>query len=153
MQQHETNPARDRHEHGSGVGQTGSRSRRGDGKGRRLAPALLGLLVAVAAGCASLPGGGAADDPFDPDAEEGNQFTLAVENNNFNDARIYTRWNGSRTRIGEVTGNSRRNFDLEIRSHDLRIEVDFIAGGDFVSRPFSPRAGETIRFRIPSSAR
>lgn len=81
------------------------------------------------------------------------EFVLHVDNHNFADARLYTRWNGDRRRIGTVRGNEQRNFTLDWDSRQLRIEVDFLAGGGFVSPSVLVNRGDTVVFRIPARAR
>jgi len=87
--------------------------------------------------------GGASDDTF----------TLAVENRNYNSARLFAHWNGQRQRIGSVGGNQTETFTLDWRTRDFRVEVDFLAGGGFISDPISVNRGDNLIFRIPARAR
>lgn len=125
-------------------------SRRGT-LGTRVAILTLGVLLAGStAGCSTggerLPGG----DPFEPWDAEAQVIILDIENRNTRQARIYARWNGLRTRVGEVRGMDESRLEVEYRDGTFRIEVDFTAGDGFVSPPYSVRPGEVIRFRIPS---
>jgi hypothetical protein len=81
--------------------------------------------------------------------EDTGRILLEVYNDNFQDARVFARWNGERQRLGMVTGNSSTRFEMRGRSGTLRIEVDFIAGGAFLSEPIQVGPGENLTFRIP----
>ncbi len=88
------------------------------------------------------------------DAERSETVRLTVTNQNFSDARIYARWNGERRRLGIVTGNRSETFTLDWRpGATLRIEVDFVAGGSFVSDGITSWPGDSWEFIIPSRVR
>lgn len=109
------------------------------------------LLLLTAAACGSLSGAGAG--AWDAGSAEGDDFALVVENQSFNEARIYSRWNGDRRRLGSVGGNQTRTFSLPWRASSLRVEVDFLAAGGFISDPVTVSPGDTVHFRIPPHAR
>ena len=121
--------------------------------GRRPLPillVLLGALVVAATSCgrfAREPSSG-----WDADQRGADQFVLQVENRNFADARLYARWNGDRRRIGVVGGNQSQNFTLDWDGRQLRVEVDFLAGGTIVSPSILVSRGDTIVFQIPPGA-
>lgn len=120
---------------------------------RRL-PTLLSVVVLVLAILpACLPLGRDSGSGWDLDDRGEERFTLRVENHNFLDARIYARWNGDRRRLGTVNGNQNRDFRLGWDGRPLRVEVDFVAGGGFVSQGITVNPGDVIHFRIPASAR
>lgn len=114
--------------------------------------AAVALATAVLPACSALGGGGVASgDPFEPwDAEDGDVVVLDIQNRNTREARIYAHWNGFRTRVGSVRGMDDAQLQTEHRHGNLRIEVDFIGAGDFISPPYSVRPGEVVRFRIPN---
>ncbi|TVP43849.1 MAG: hypothetical protein EA350_12915 [Gemmatimonadales bacterium] len=115
---------------------------------RAVAVPILGLvLLALLAGCGLREG--ATDDPFRGQERSGT-VTLEIRNDNFNDARIYTLWNGERQRIGTVTGISERSFDIDFRGGDLRVHVDFLAAGEFTSERILVSPGDTVSLVIPS---
>jgi len=99
------------------------------------------LLLALLVAC-GLPRG-PADDPF-RDQEQDGTITLEIRNDDANDARIYTMWNGQRRRIGTVTGFSERSFDIDFRVGDLRVHADFLAAGEFTSERIEASPGDTI---------
>lgn len=88
----------------------------------------------------------------DPDARLPEEVILEVENQNFLDARIHANWNGVRQRLGLVNGNTTQTFRLRGRDGILRVEVDFVAGGGFISDPLSVWRGDTVRLVIPPGA-
>jgi hypothetical protein len=112
--------------------------------GTRLPRLLLALaLVALVSAC------GAKEPAWGIRGEDSGRILLEVFNDNFQDARIFARWNGERQRLGLVTGNSSSRFEMRGRTGTLRIEVDFIAGGSFLSDPIQVGPGENLTFRIP----
>jgi hypothetical protein len=111
---------------------------------------LFGFLVVAATSC-----GPFAREPrsgWDIAQRGAEQFVLQVENRNFADARLYARWNGDRRRIGTVGGNQTEYFTLDWDGRQLRVEVDFLAGGSIVSPSILVSRGDTIVFQIPPRA-
>jgi len=108
---------------------------------------LLAGSILAASSCRAL--GTQPSSGFGPGDRQSNQFVLQVENQNFADARLYARWNGDRRRIGVVTGNRTEYFTLDWDSRQLRVEVDFLAGGSLVSPGILVSRGDTVVFQIP----
>lgn len=108
----------------------------------------LGLLLVILSGC-GLRGGGDDGDLFRSRDRSG-PVVLEVQNDNFNDARVYTLWNGERRRIGTVIGKTENRFEFAHRQGDLRIQVDFLAAGGFTTEPIMAWPGEVIHLVIPS---
>lgn len=141
-----------------GPGNAGHRKR--EARGRRDAFSFPGLravlalaLTLVTAGCASFAGGESRSG-WDVGGEGRETVSLRVSNQNFSDARVYALWNGERRRLGLVTGNSSQTFTMDWRpGATLRIEVDFVAGGSFVSEGISSWPGESWEFIIPARVR
>jgi hypothetical protein len=108
--------------------------------------ALCLLVLVVQAGCA-LRGEGVRTDPEADGLPE--PTFLEVENQNFRDARIYVIWEGVRTRVGMVVGNTTETFRFEKQQGQLlRVEVDFVAGGGFVTEEMQVWPGETASLVI-----
>jgi hypothetical protein len=116
-------------------------------------PARLFLLILTAglivAGCAQVFDRNDAD-LWDVASSGGSDITLAVQNDNYYDARIFVRWNGERQRLGLVTGLSSEVFTMTGRTGTMRLEVDFIATRNFISQPVTVGPGDHLTFRIPS---
>ncbi|TVR60496.1 MAG: hypothetical protein EA422_13790 [Gemmatimonadales bacterium] len=91
-------------------------------------------------------------DPFQGRDRSG-PMVLEVMNDNFNDARIYTLWNGNRRRIGTVIGKTQESFEIPVGHGDLRVQVDFIAAGSFITDPITVWPGEVVQLVIPSASR
>ncbi len=116
--------------------------------GPPLARALTAVLTfALLGGCASTAQD-TPDDPFSPSSRDG-PVRIEIQNDHFNDARIYADWNGTRRRVGLAIGNTVSTHEMEWMAHDLRIEVNLIAAGGFVTEPVVVWPGETIYLRIP----
>jgi hypothetical protein len=104
-----------------------------------------GLLALVVAGC----GGNSAGPGIIPDTPT----TLRVENQGFNDMRIYVYQGGQRVRVGTANGNQTSTFKLS-RSimhgiTSLRFEAVPIGGqGSTVSEQITVVPGEDITLRI-----
>lgn len=112
---------------------------------RLLAVAFATALVLASAACAprapvSVPFNGGGGDPM---------MRLTVDNQDFRDATIYVNWNGTRQRIGTVTGKTTETFTFEWRDYELRLEVDFLGGGEMkLGNRISVQPGEHIDFII-----
>lgn len=110
------------------------------------APAAL-LLLSALGGCAGQKGADAEAGPQSPA-----EVTIEVENQNFNDARIYLLLYGERTRLGQVPGHSTRTFSFALPPDDVRIEVSFIGGGGFVTEPMPVMLGDELVLQIQPDA-
>jgi hypothetical protein len=115
---------------------------------RRLAGTALCVLILLLQGGCALRGEGVRPDPETGGAPE--PTFLEVENQNFRDARIYVIWEGVRTRVGMVVGNTTETFRFEKQQGQLlRVEVIFIAGGGFTTDEMQVWPGEVARLVIP----
>ena len=111
---------------------------------RAAGSAVLALALAVA-GCAS-----GSRDVFDNSSREAQEAQLTAENQNFSDATIYAVWDaGNRQRLGMVTGGTSKTFQLDLRGGELRLQVDFIAGGNFTSDRIIVNPGDHVQVTIP----
>ena len=93
---------------------------------------------------------GRSDNPFAPTSRSG-PVSLQIQNDNFNDARIYVLWGGERRRIGTVIGKTSETFEFAWRPQDFRIHVDFLAAGGFTTEMFVVWPGEVVYLQIPPS--
>ena len=99
-------------------------------------------LAAVVAGCVS---GGGRSVPLFGEPEGKLLLQIQVQNNNFNDATLHAIWNGSRRRLGTVTGKSKATYTLEwTTSNPLQLEIDFLAGGVCTTQAITANPGETL---------
>ena len=116
---------------------------------RQLAGGLiLALLLTLETSCLSSRQS-EADNPLD--GRSGARFiALEIENDNFNDARIYVlSFSGSR-RIGMIIGGTAETFNFNWREDELRVRVDFIGAGGFTTGLILVSPGDVVYLRIPS---
>jgi len=110
---------------------------------QRSARTLGAVLVLVISACAPRATAG---DPFG-DGEP--TLLLTVDNQDFRDATIYTNWNGVRQRVGMVIGKTTQTFTLEWRDYEVRLEVDFVGGGEMkLGERIAVQPGEHLDFVI-----
>ena len=85
-------------------------------------------LLIVATACAP---SARAVDPFaapSPDREPGEErIVFTIDNRDYRDATVNAWWDGLRTRVGSVGGNSTQTFRVRWRGDRLYFELDFIA--------------------------
>ncbi|NIN72743.1 MAG: hypothetical protein GTO46_12635 [Gemmatimonadetes bacterium] len=105
------------------------------------------VLAAQLGGCAGRRG---ADGEAGPQSQA--DVTIEVENQNFHDARIYLLVFGRRTRLGHIAKHSTEIFTFGAEPDDIRIEVDFIGAGGFVTRPMRVSAGDQLKLLIQMHA-
>ena len=114
---------------------------------RSLSVALAGSLVLAAAACAVRT---AESSPFIDRGET--TILITVDNQDFRDATLYVNWNGTKQRVGTVTGKTTETFTTPWRDFQVRLEVDFLVGGDGygvpVTEPIAVSAGEHIDYII-----
>jgi len=106
-----------------------------------------GLLMILALALSACAGRRAAPSPF---LEGGDPTILiTVDNQDFRDATIFVNWNGVRQRVGMVTGKTTETLETPWRDYVVRLEVDFVGGGDMKVRDaISVQPGEHIDFVI-----
>ncbi|UCC83604.1 MAG: hypothetical protein JSW46_01340 [Gemmatimonadota bacterium] len=101
------------------------------------------VLAAQLGGCFGRKG---ADSEAGPQSQA--DVTIEVENQNFYDARIFLLVFGRRTLLGHIAGHSTEVFSFEAPPDDIRIEVDFIGAGGFVTRGMRVSAGDQLHLLI-----
>ena len=120
-------------------------------RGKRL---LIGLLSASA----TLSAATACSRPNEAagDLSPAESIGLTVTNQNFLDMDVYAVSEGLATRLGTVTGNTKRNFMLHpsMATRDLRIVATPIGGNGRASTgSVTVSPGQTIEFRIGPTLR
>jgi hypothetical protein len=104
-----------------------------------------GLLAVTMAGC----GGNQADTGIIPNQPT----TLRVDNQSFNDMRIYVIQGGQRIRVGTATGKNVSTFKLSksVITGTTTVKVEAVpigANGHSVSEEISVQPGEELELRI-----
>jgi hypothetical protein len=108
------------------------------------------LSVALFLGCG---GGGPLQDPLEPVEKFGSVVQLTVQNNDFKDAAVYARWSGfGRRRVGMVTGKTSDTFTFDWQADRIRIEAEFIAGGNFTTDEIEVSGGDHLDVVILSES-
>ncbi len=104
------------------------------------------LLAAwVASACA---GTAQPSNPFESRGSGAESVRVSVINNNFNEATLRALYRTER-RLGVVSGNGRKSFDLPWPGvNDLRIRIDILAGDSFTTNQVSVSPGETVFLTI-----
>ena len=80
------------------------------------------------------------------------EVTIEVENQDFNDARIYLVEFGRRTRLGTVPGNSTRVFRFHSVPQQVRFRIDFIGGGEFTTTGIEVSPGDELMLTVTAAA-
>ncbi len=73
---------------------------------------------------------------------------LTVDNRDYRDATIYANWNGVRRRVGMVIGKTSETFSTPWRNYEVRVEVDFVGGGEFRADEITAYPGDHLDFII-----
>ena len=111
--------------------------------------AALGSLAACSGSGRSTP------SPFDmPRGGTTTSLELLVDNQNFNNVRLEAESIRGREPIGRVSGNGRATFRLQWSGmQELRIRMDFLASGEYVSNSLTVRPGDRIELMIAPDPR
>ena len=112
---------------------------------RPAAAASVVALALLAVACAPrnaepVPFTGAGADPT---------MLLTVDNQDYRDATVYANWNGVNHRVGTVTGKTTETFTIAWRDYQVRLEVDFLGGGEMkLGDLIAVQPGEHLDFVI-----
>ena len=106
--------------------------------------ALLSLLAV--AGCARV---GGVRDPLQP-RKRPEKVLLTVQNDRFEDARIYAVWHGGQEkRLGTATGKTSSNFSFDWVADEVQIRVSFVAAADgYTVDPITVAPGDHLDLKI-----
>ena len=120
---------------------------------RMVRRAWLSFIIAVPlvwAGCAT----NEAANPFRPGGARAEEIRIEIENQGFNDVRIYAISVAGNQLLGQVPGKANRNFTLPWRRlDDLRLRMDFLAGDTHDSNMVDAAPGDQLRLVIPIDPR
>jgi outer membrane biogenesis lipoprotein LolB len=107
---------------------------------RRVSAAVLALCAA----CAT-----SQSQPLDQfPIERTRDLTLHVENQNFYDATLYAVSDAQRLRLGIVGGHQDGDFTFRWRQLDLRIEIDLLSVGKYVTDELPVDEGDELELQI-----
>ena len=108
-------------------------------------------LALLVQGC----GGGGRDvaSPFDR-RQDATQIQLNVDNQSFNDVRLYVESVRGRQTVGTVSGNSRKTFRIDWGGLDeLSVRMEFLASENYVSNIVNAAPGDRVELFIPDNPR
>jgi hypothetical protein len=109
----------------------------------RLGSALLLVLALQACG-----GGRDTPSPFNRN-QAATSIELRVDNQNFNDVRLYLQTVRGRQMVGTVGGNARRTFEVDWRAlDDLTVRMEFLAGDDYETNRIDVSPGDRLELTI-----
>jgi len=118
---------------------------------KRLIAVTGAVFVASSVAACGLLGRGGSDDPawtHDPRVRE---LTLHVDNTNFYDATLYAldeSGGGYRLRLGRVVGHQQETFQFRWAPLDLRIEIDLLSVGSYITHSLPVSEGDQLELRI-----
>ncbi len=106
--------------------------------------AVAGLAVAVMAGCVkNFP------NPFDRSGGQADSVQLYVDNQNFNDVRLWKIGLDGRTNLGTVTGRSQRTIQVPWRqTADIRFQIEPLAGRSYQTNMITAAPGDRLQLYI-----
>lgn len=120
----------------------------------RFSSAFPGLGVLLAAGAIAGCGGGSSEAPApeaDADAATG-AITIEVTNQRMEEVRLTVILNRQRRRIGDVRGNSRREFQVPVNGvMQVRLEFAITLGPTCITDFVDAGPGDVIPARIPQN--
>lgn len=107
----------------------------------------IGSLCLVAWACSSTPD---TPNPFRGETAARDQtITIFVENLDFNDATLHVIADGSRERLGTVSGKQEERFTVGWNFvRDLSIHINMLAGDEFTTPRLAVNPGERVRLVI-----
>lgn len=106
------------------------------------------VLLIGAAACS----GRSASDPFSRTQAGPQELRVFVDNQNFNDLRIYALTTRGPQAMGQVGGRSTRNFRLPWRQLDeLRFRLEFLAGRTYETNSVNASPGDRLDIFVSES--
>ena len=111
---------------------------------------LLAAALAAALG-ATACAGGTGRNPFAAAGTEETQIVVQVENQGFNDLRLYAISHRGNQSLGSVQGNTIRRIPIEWRQPDqLSFRMEVLAGRSYTTHVVSANPGDRVYLTIPS---
>ncbi len=111
---------------------------------------LIFALAFATSSCFLFAGRGDDEDLLPRQARE-RDLTLYVQNQNFYDANIYAVYSGYRQRLGFVGGLSNETFTFRWNQIDLRIDIQFVSAGSYLTESLLVDEGDELELRIDPS--
>ncbi|MEQ8330728.1 MAG: hypothetical protein RH859_09725 [Longimicrobiales bacterium] len=110
------------------------------------------LALAAALALSGCSVGGNSPSPFDQGGEAAGQIQITIDNQNFNDVRIFAVTTRGPQSLGQAGGRSTRVFRLEWRQLDeIRFRLEFLAGSEYTTQRINVSPGDAIDVYIPQN--
>ena len=107
--------------------------------------------VLLAAGLGATACAGTARNPFAAPGTAETQIFLQVENQGFNDLRLYAVSSRGNQGLGSVQGNTIRRLTLEWRQMEqLSFRMEVLAGRSYTTHTVAASPGDHVYLTIPS---
>jgi len=117
---------------------------------RVLRPFRRALLLAAALG-ATACAGGSSRNPFAAAGTAETQIVIQVENQGFNDLRLYAISHRGNQSLGSVEGNTIRRIPLDWRQPDqISFRMEVLAGRSYTTQAVSAAPGDRVYLTIPN---
>ena len=108
---------------------------------------LLWALAVVLVACSSDP-----PNPFTRTSPAASELRITVENQSFNDVRVYAETSRGPQPLGVVGGNSNRDFRMDWRQLDeIRFRLEELAGRTYYTNYLTVSPGDRLDMVIPDN--
>jgi hypothetical protein len=110
------------------------------------------LAVAVLVGLAGC--GGRTADPFSSEQSGAIRIRVHVENQNFDDFRLFAVTSRGPLFLGQVAGMTSRTFTVDWRGLDeIRVRMESLTSSNFESNPVTASPSDQLELTIPREGR
>ncbi len=110
------------------------------------------LLLCLLLGLGAAECGGIARNPFAPPSAAETQISLFVENQGFNDVRVYAVTSGGSRSVGSVGGNTHMRVNLPWRQMDqISFRIEVLAGRTYNTSALAVSPGDRVDLVIPNN--
>ncbi len=98
--------------------------------------------------------GGRISNPFSDSGRGSTELRIEVENQTFNDMRLYAQTLRGPQFLGQVGGKNSRTFTIPWpRLDEIRLRMDFLAGESVESNRVDAAPGDRLELIVPPNAR
>lgn len=110
------------------------------------------LVLCLLVGLGVAECGGIARNPFAPPSAAETQISLFVENQGFNDVRVYALTSRGSRSLGSVGGNTNLRVSLEWRQMDqISFRIEVLAGRTYNTSALAVSPGDRVDLVIPNN--
>ncbi|MDP2959286.1 MAG: hypothetical protein Q8N53_22895 [Longimicrobiales bacterium] len=118
----------------------------------RLPTAAGRLMLCLLLGLGAAECGGIARNPFAPPTAAETQISVYVENQGFNDVRVYALTSRGSRSVGSVGGNTHLRVSMEWRQMDqISFRIEVLAGRTYNTGAIAVSPGDRVDLTIPNN--